>query len=136
MDLNLTDDERRALAGELADALAARGLALGDIERLAPLLVDRFRLAWRVAPTVAFIRRVKRRQVQTVDQVADVMCKVPFGQPVAHIRRQQRHRLRARGNLRKPVDEHDVHGSLGDGRHRASADPSSGGGWPACAGRR
>ena len=44
MDLNLTSDERRALAGELAEALVARGLALGDVERLAPLLVDRFRL--------------------------------------------------------------------------------------------
>ena len=45
MDLNLTGDERRALAGELAEALVARGLALGDVERLAPLLVDRFRQA-------------------------------------------------------------------------------------------
>lgn len=45
MDLNLTDDERRALACELAEVLVARGLALGDVERLAPLLVDRFRLA-------------------------------------------------------------------------------------------
>lgn len=45
MDLNLTGDERRALAGELAEALVARGLALGDVERLAPLLVDRFRRA-------------------------------------------------------------------------------------------
>ena len=45
MDLNLTDGERRALAGELAEALVARGLALGDVERLAPLLVDRFRRA-------------------------------------------------------------------------------------------
>ena len=36
--------EIRALAGELAETLAARGLSLGDVERLAPLLVDRFRL--------------------------------------------------------------------------------------------
>ena len=40
----LTADERRELAGELADDLARRGLVLGDVERLAPLLVDRFRL--------------------------------------------------------------------------------------------
>ena len=45
MDLNLTDDERRALACELAEVLVERGLALGDVERLAPLLVDRFRQA-------------------------------------------------------------------------------------------
>lgn len=41
--MNLTADERRDLAGALADDLVARGLALGDVERLAPLLVDRFR---------------------------------------------------------------------------------------------
>lgn len=40
----MTADERRDLAGELADDLAGRGLTLGDVERLAPLLVDRFRL--------------------------------------------------------------------------------------------
>ena len=35
--------EIRELAGELAETLASRGLSLGDVERLAPLLVDRFR---------------------------------------------------------------------------------------------
>ena len=45
--LSLTAEERRALAGELADGLVARGLTLGDVERLAPLVVDRFRLAVR-----------------------------------------------------------------------------------------
>ncbi len=44
LNLTLTADERRVLAGELADDLAARGLSLGDVERLAPLVVDRFRL--------------------------------------------------------------------------------------------
>ena len=47
MTTNLTADERRDLAGKLADELAARGLGLGDVERLAPLLVDRFRLTVR-----------------------------------------------------------------------------------------
>ena len=47
LNLNLTADERRELAGELADDLAERGLALGDVERLAPLLVERFRLTAR-----------------------------------------------------------------------------------------
>ena len=55
------------------------------------------RLIRGVAPTVAFIPRVKRRQVQSVDQVAHVMRKVPFGQPVAHIRRQQQHLVRLTG---------------------------------------
>ena len=39
----LSTGEIRDLAGELAEDLAARGLSLGDVERLAPLLVDRFR---------------------------------------------------------------------------------------------
>lgn len=47
MEVNLTAEERRELAGELAEGLVARGLTLGDVERLAPLLVDRFRLAVR-----------------------------------------------------------------------------------------
>ena len=41
----LTAEERRALAEELAGDLVERGLALADVERLAPLLVDRFRLS-------------------------------------------------------------------------------------------
>ena len=41
----LTADERRALADELAGDLVRRGLALADVERLAPLLVDRVRLS-------------------------------------------------------------------------------------------
>ena len=41
----LTAEERRALAEELAGDLVARGLALADVERLAPLLVDRVRLS-------------------------------------------------------------------------------------------
>ena len=41
---SLDNDALRALAAELAEGLAARGLVLGDVERLAPLLVDRFRL--------------------------------------------------------------------------------------------
>ena len=45
----MTGDERRELAGELADDLAERGLTLADVERLAPLLVDRFRLTVRAA---------------------------------------------------------------------------------------
>ena len=40
----LSSGEIRDLAVELAEDLAARGLSLGDVERLAPLLVDRFRL--------------------------------------------------------------------------------------------
>ena len=40
----LDNDALRALAGALAEDLAARGFVLGDVERLAPLLVDRFRL--------------------------------------------------------------------------------------------
>ena len=43
--VRLTADERRALADELAGDLVQRGLALADVERLAPLLVDRFRRA-------------------------------------------------------------------------------------------
>ena len=42
---SLGNDALRALAAELAEGLAARGLVLGDVERLAPLLVDRFHLA-------------------------------------------------------------------------------------------
>ena len=45
MAVTLTNDERRALADTLVDTLAERGLTLGDVERLAPVLVDRFRLA-------------------------------------------------------------------------------------------
>ena len=41
----LTSEERRALAEELAGDLVQRGLALADVERLAPLLVDRVRLS-------------------------------------------------------------------------------------------
>ena len=41
----LTADERRALADELAGDLVRRGLALADVERLAPLLVERARLS-------------------------------------------------------------------------------------------
>ena len=41
----LTAEERRALADELAGDLVRRGLALADVERLAPLLVDRVRLS-------------------------------------------------------------------------------------------
>ena len=43
----LTADERRALADELAGDLVRRGLALAlaDVERLAPLLVERVRLS-------------------------------------------------------------------------------------------
>ena len=41
----LTGDERRALADELAGDLVKRGLALADVERLAPLLVERVRLS-------------------------------------------------------------------------------------------
>ena len=41
----LSTGEIRALAGELAADLVARGLSLGDVERLAPLMVDRVRLA-------------------------------------------------------------------------------------------
>lgn len=41
----LSAGEIRALAGELAADLVARGLSLGDVERLAPLLVDRVRLS-------------------------------------------------------------------------------------------
>ena len=41
----LTSDERRAQAEELAGDLVERGLALADVERLAPLLVDRVRLS-------------------------------------------------------------------------------------------
>ena len=40
----LSNGELRELAGALAEDLARRGLTLGDVERLAPLLVDRFRL--------------------------------------------------------------------------------------------
>ena len=43
----MTNDERRDLAGELADDLAERGLDLLDVELLAPLVVDKFRLAAR-----------------------------------------------------------------------------------------
>ena len=39
----LSPGELRNLAGELAEDLVARGLSLGDVERLAPLLVERFR---------------------------------------------------------------------------------------------
>ena len=39
-----SNGELRELAGELADDLAERGLVLGDVERLAALMVDRFRL--------------------------------------------------------------------------------------------
>ena len=46
----LSTGEIRALAGELAEDLAARGLSLGDVERLAPLLVDRFRQVPARAP--------------------------------------------------------------------------------------
>ena len=45
--MGLTADERRKLAGELADDLVARGATLLDVERLAPLLVDRVRLTVR-----------------------------------------------------------------------------------------
>ena len=41
--MNLTSEERRELAGELAEDLARRGLSLLDVERVAPLLVDQFR---------------------------------------------------------------------------------------------
>ena len=41
----LSTGEIRALAGELAADLVTRGLSLADVERLAPLLVDRVRLA-------------------------------------------------------------------------------------------
>ena len=41
----MMSDERRALAEELAGDLVKRGLALADVERLAPLLVDRVRLS-------------------------------------------------------------------------------------------
>ena len=47
MNLTLTADERRVLAGELADDLVERGLSLGDVERLAPLVVERVRLTVR-----------------------------------------------------------------------------------------
>lgn len=45
MSESMTAAERRELAGELADELADRGLTLLDVERLAPLMVDRFRQA-------------------------------------------------------------------------------------------
>ena len=44
MSQSRSNGELRDLAGELADDLARRGLVLGDVERLAPLMVDRFRL--------------------------------------------------------------------------------------------
>ena len=47
LNLALSADERRDLAGELADDLAARGLMSGDVERLAPMVVDRFRVTVR-----------------------------------------------------------------------------------------
>ena len=50
----LSPGEIRALAGELAEALVARGLSLGDMERLAPLLVDRVRLM-QARPPVAVV---------------------------------------------------------------------------------
>ena len=40
---SLNPGEIRDLAGELAEALVARGLSLGDVERLALLLVARVR---------------------------------------------------------------------------------------------
>ena len=43
LNLALSADERRELAGALAEDLARRGLTLGDVERLAPLMVERFR---------------------------------------------------------------------------------------------
>ena len=43
--IRLTSEERRALAEELAGDLVKRGLTLADVERLAPLLVDRVRLS-------------------------------------------------------------------------------------------
>ena len=41
--MTLTADELRKLAVELASELIERGLILGDVERLAPLVVDRVR---------------------------------------------------------------------------------------------
>ena len=43
LNLALSADDRSELAGELAEDLARRGLTLGDVERLAPLMVERFR---------------------------------------------------------------------------------------------
>ena len=45
LDQALSPGALRELAGQLADDLAGRGLVLGDVERLAPLLLDRFRLS-------------------------------------------------------------------------------------------
>ena len=49
MNESMTAAERRELAGELADDLVGRGLTLADVEKLAPLLVDRVRLTVRAA---------------------------------------------------------------------------------------
>ena len=46
-----SNGELRELAGELAEDLGRRGLVLGDVERLAALMVDRFRLLPRRTST-------------------------------------------------------------------------------------
>ena len=57
-----SNGELRALAASLADDLVARGLALGDVERLAPLMVDRVRLMpARAAEPAAAGDRAPRR---------------------------------------------------------------------------
>ena len=52
------------------------------------------RLIRRLATTVPLVRRVKRRQVQSVHQIAHMVCQVPLRQPIPYIRRQQQPLLR------------------------------------------
>ena len=55
------------------------------------------RVIRRVATPVPLVRRVERRQVQTVHQIAHVVRQVTLGQPLPHIRRQQQRLLRQVG---------------------------------------
>ena len=60
--------ELRDLAGELAEDLVARGLSLGDVERLAPLLVDRVRRSLaRQAADVPDGPRAQRRSARPAE---------------------------------------------------------------------
>ena len=65
---SLSPGELRDLAAELAEALVARGLSLGDVERLAPLLVERFRRSpARQAADVPDGPRAQRRSARAAD---------------------------------------------------------------------
>ena len=60
--------ELRDLAAELAEDLVARGLSLGDVERLAPLLVDRVRRSpARQAADVPDGPRAQRRSARAAE---------------------------------------------------------------------